>query len=90
VHLACGGIFLSCSTLRVPMPLQVEEGGNEEDEAAAEQAASDTPDDMTCAICLERTPITDIALLKGCEHQYCGMCKQGSVLLFLLDTACEL
>eukprot|EP00775_Hariotina_reticulata_P008645 gene8645-8826_t len=55
--------------------LEVDEGGNEEgDEAAAEQAASDTPDDMTCAICLERTPITDIALVKGCEHQYCVHC----------------
>lgn len=27
---------------------------------------------MTCAICLERTPLVEIALVKGCEHQYCG------------------
>jgi hypothetical protein len=79
--LSLGGIFHLCSTLPVQMQLQVEECGNEEEnEAAAEQAASDTPDDMTCAICLERTPITDIALIKGCEHQYCGMCQQRSLL----------
>lgn len=27
---------------------------------------------MTCAICLERTQLEEIALVKGCEHQYCG------------------
>eukprot|EP00878_Enallax_costatus_P001092 GHUV01001229.1.p1 GENE.GHUV01001229.1~~GHUV01001229.1.p1 ORF type:complete len:474 (+),score=182.08 GHUV01001229.1:261-1682(+) len=42
---------------------------------AAEEADSDyLADDMTCAICLERTDLTDIALVKGCEHQYCVHC----------------
>lgn len=34
--------------------------------------SAEEADDMTCAICLERTALTEIALVKGCEHQYCG------------------
>lgn len=44
-----------------------------EGEEAAEEA-----DDMTCAICLERTPLIEIALVKGCEHQYCGELIEGA------------
>lgn len=39
-------------------------------EAAAEEHGE--ADDMTCAICLERTQLVELALVKGCEHQYCG------------------
>ncbi|WIA32546.1 hypothetical protein OEZ86_003355 [Tetradesmus obliquus] len=50
-------------------PAQAEEGD------AAEEAASEaSADDMTCAICLERTQLTELALVKGCEHQYCVNC----------------
>ncbi|KAF6262126.1 hypothetical protein COO60DRAFT_1282794 [Scenedesmus sp. NREL 46B-D3] len=50
-------------------PSQVEKGD------AADEAASETSaDDMTCAICLDRTALTEIALVKGCEHQYCVNC----------------
>ena len=30
------------------------------------------PDEGTCAICLDRTPVEEVALVKGCEHSYCG------------------
>lgn len=30
------------------------------------------PDDLTCAICLGQIQPLDLALIKGCEHQYCG------------------
>eukprot|EP00877_Chromochloris_zofingiensis_P000772 jgi/Chrzof1/10696/Cz05g09050.t1 len=40
----------------------------------AEEAASDGPGEMTCAICLEETSVMDLALVKGCEHQYCVHC----------------
>lgn len=30
------------------------------------------PDDLTCAICLGQIQPLDLALVKGCEHQYCG------------------
>lgn len=36
--------------------------------------SAEEADDMTCAICLDRTQLVDIALVKGCEHQYCGEC----------------
>jgi len=32
------------------------------------------PDDLTCAICLGQIQPLDLALVKGCEHQYCGAC----------------
>jgi hypothetical protein len=41
---------------------------------AAEEADEDSPNEMTCAICLEQTPLAELALIKGCEHQYCGRC----------------
>ena len=44
----------------------------EEGDAAEEAASESSADDMTCAICLERTQLTELALVKGCEHQYCG------------------
>lgn len=40
----------------------------------ADGDSAEEADDMTCAICLERTPLIEIALVKGCEHQYCGEC----------------
>lgn len=30
------------------------------------------PDEGICAICLDRTPVEEVALVKGCEHSYCG------------------
>ncbi|KAF8071339.1 hypothetical protein HT031_001423 [Scenedesmus sp. PABB004] len=54
---------------------ELEQPAEEGDDAAAEEAASDSsPDDMTCAICLERPELTDVALVKGCEHLYCVHC----------------
>eukprot|EP00891_Asterochloris_glomerata_P009667 jgi/Astpho2/9667/Aster-03930 len=32
------------------------------------------PDEGTCAICLDRTPVEEVALVKGCEHSYCAKC----------------
>ena len=29
-------------------------------------------DDLTCAICLEQMKLADTAIIKGCEHSYCG------------------
>lgn len=42
-------------------------GGGDQEQAGS---GCDEPDDMTCAICLERTELVDLALVKGCEHQY--------------------
>jgi hypothetical protein len=56
-------------------------------EHAAHPAASDgapsplddgAPDDLTCAICLGQIPPLDLALVKGCEHQYCGARGTGA------------
>lgn len=33
------------------------------------------PDDLTCAICLCQPEPVDLAIIKGCEHNYCG--EQG-------------
>ena len=30
------------------------------------------PDDLTCAICLCQPEPVDLAIIKGCEHNYCG------------------
>lgn len=49
---------------------QQQEVANEEE--GGHSSSAEEADDMTCAICLERTPLTEIALVKGCEHQYCG------------------
>ena len=32
----------------------------------------DAPDDLTCAICLCQPEPVDLAIIKGCEHNYCG------------------
>lgn len=32
----------------------------------------DEPNDWTCAICLDSVPTADLAVVKGCEHTYCG------------------
>lgn len=29
-------------------------------------------DDLTCTICLEQMKLADTAIIKGCEHSYCG------------------
>jgi hypothetical protein len=42
--------------------------------------SAEEADDMTCAICLERTQLEEIALVKGCEHQYCGEDPSSMVL----------
>lgn len=28
--------------------------------------------DCSCAICLERADLEELAILKGCDHTYCG------------------
>ena len=30
------------------------------------------PDELTCAICLSQPEPVDMAIIKGCEHVYCG------------------
>lgn len=30
------------------------------------------PGDMTCAICLHTIQLEDMAMVKGCDHMYCG------------------
>lgn len=47
-------------------------GGNEQDEGG--QHGDEGPDDLTCAICLGQIQPLDLALVKGCEHQYCVHC----------------
>lgn len=32
------------------------------------------PDDITCAICLNPICPVDLAVVKGCEHNYCVSC----------------
>lgn len=39
--------------------------------------ADEGPDDLTCAICLGQIAPLDLALVKGCEHQYCGARRAG-------------
>jgi hypothetical protein len=34
----------------------------------------DAPDDMTCAICLEQIAPADLAVVKGCRHEFCCHC----------------
>lgn len=58
----------STTTICPVVPLPCCQAVGSDSEAGSEAA----PDDMTCAICLERTSLVDIALVKGCEHQYCG------------------
>jgi hypothetical protein len=36
------------------------------------QCYSDSPDDLTCAICLCQPEPVNLAIIKGCEHSYCG------------------
>lgn len=36
-------------------------------------------DELTCAICLDQIPPVDLAVVKGCEHLYCGRCQHVGV-----------
>lgn len=49
---------------------------NEQQEQEEEGVFADDcgPDDLTCAICLGQIQPLDLALVKGCEHQYCVHC----------------
>jgi len=66
--------------LRNPGPMEAPdifdglEAAEDPGQEAAEEADEDGPNEMTCAICLEQTPLADLALIKGCEHQYCVNC----------------
>mgnify|MGYP001079546830 CR=1 FL=1 len=44
---------------------------------AAGQRCGSEPGGLTCAICLstiggEEVPLADLAMVKGCDHMYCG------------------
>lgn len=36
------------------------------------QSSASGAGDLTCAVCLEEIPLEDMAIVKGCEHIYCG------------------
>lgn len=35
--------------------------------------------DLTCAVCLEDIPLADMAIIKGCDHMYCGAFSAGDL-----------
>ncbi|KAJ6798914.1 Uncharacterized protein M6B38_212625 [Iris pallida] len=52
-----------------------EEKGCEWTVGGSSAAAAETEEGYgVCAICLERIPMKEIALVKGCEHAYCVTC----------------
>jgi hypothetical protein len=54
----------------------------------ADGDSAEEADDMTCAVCLERTPLIEIALVKGCEHQYCGECPTPAQNCWMQHQTC--
>lgn len=50
-------------------PLAAEEQGEEEE---GRGGCSSEAGDLTCAVCLGEIALEDLALVKGCDHMYCG------------------
>lgn len=62
VQVADGNSTLEQSSIAVETEASTEEGkANDEDFS-----------DLTCAICLNDIDLQDLAMVKGCEHAYCG------------------
>ena len=74
------GTCLACNPLH-PLCVTLVQAGNDVAGQGSEEALAtprslgggdSEPDEGTCAICLDRTPVEEVALVKGCEHSYCG------------------
>ena len=37
-----------------------------------EELSAQEANDMTCAICLDQIPVSELCAIKGCDHVYCG------------------
>jgi len=48
--------------------------------ASPAKSGSD-PGDFTCAICLGDIKLEEMAMVKGCDHIYCGEASKGLVML---------
>lgn len=40
--------------------------------AASPRGSEGSAGDCSCAICLERADLEELAIIKGCDHSYCG------------------
>lgn len=64
-------------TVEQSLALSVQGLEKGEDQSIMEEG----PGDFTCAICLNEIDLPELAMVKGCEHVYCGKATLNGVVI---------